>query len=819
MKKISLFLVIAWFALALLPPSRAADEIDPGEPPLPEGAILRLGSTRFLQAGYLASVAYSPDGKLLAACGDETAVVLWNPVTGREVKRIAAGMARYSAVQFLPGTKGLLILDMNGIVHVWDPITDKEKLHFRLVDPVQERGFFRAAFLNVNRDGSKLLATGQNGKTFLGDLEKEQPIREIVLPGGRNAGPIFLGGGGAASYAWGKQDGSITFGNFDDGRQISTLPEKGAASGPITSLALSPDGKLLASCTANQIIIWDVATSKERYRWPVQGAIQYLTFSPNGQMLACLSHGQVALWGVVSGLELRRQPPSIEGFYQSVPGQPISFSPDGNFLAMTGRGQVRVWDLARDEMLFQDGPRGPMQNLRFTPDGKTLVGRDHVYRTHVFDATTGKSRGHIRNVMAMTNAAISPDGKEVGFMVAGISIPFYDLQTLRETRRFTFQEALAAQDRVLAGDGSKLLYYANPGQKFSILNLATGKQITGQHATYPNQGVVLFHSADGSRLGMGSFQGLTVYSARTGKPTAQLKGHYQTAHRAFGPGNWTAWMGGDRLLSLNEIATGAVRQKFTVSPNGATTLAFSPDGRVVALGEATGIRLVAIAGGQDIANLNGHRGVIVGLEFSPDGHRLVSSGQDSQHFIWDLRGHLAKLEKVRPATDPQELADLVASLDEPDGMKAFQAIERLGNSPGPVERLLAEKLQEPRPAKEVIARLIAELDANEFEAREKANRALAALGGAIEEELKKALATSESAEQKRRLETLLDGLKSEAFDRRRARIARSLEVLEKLATPAARRIVAKMAAEDESRWETEEAKAVLGRLKAGAMVR
>ena len=56
--------------------------------PLPDGAVQRLGSLRLQHGGQIFSVAYSPDGKLLASGGNDKAVRLWDPATGKQVRKI-----------------------------------------------------------------------------------------------------------------------------------------------------------------------------------------------------------------------------------------------------------------------------------------------------------------------------------------------------------------------------------------------------------------------------------------------------------------------------------------------------------------------------------------------------------------------------------------------------------------------------------------------------------------------------------------------------------------------------------------------------------
>src|SRR5262249_27051704 len=68
-------------------PVRGQARLDPYGDPLPQGAIVRLGTDRYRGSESTTSVFFSPDGKLLASGSWDMAVRLWDPATGRELRR------------------------------------------------------------------------------------------------------------------------------------------------------------------------------------------------------------------------------------------------------------------------------------------------------------------------------------------------------------------------------------------------------------------------------------------------------------------------------------------------------------------------------------------------------------------------------------------------------------------------------------------------------------------------------------------------------------------------------------------------------------
>jgi hypothetical protein len=119
----------------------------------------------------------------------------------------------------------------------------------------------------------------------------------------------------------------------------------------------------------------------------------------------------------------------------------------------------------------------------------------------------------------------------------------------------------------------------------------------------------------------------------------------------------------------------------------------------------------------------------------------------------------------------------------------------------------------PAPALDLggIDRLLADLDSDEFAVREQATRGLRQLGEGARPALRKALAGTASAEQRRRLKALLQelgGVRSPEL----LRELRSVEVLEQVGTPGARQVLESLAGGGADARLTREAKASLERL-------
>jgi hypothetical protein len=306
-----------------------------------------------------------------------------------------------------------------------------------------------------------------------------------------------------------------------------------------------------------------------------------------------------------------------------------------------------------------------------------------------------------------------------------------------------------------------------------------------------------------------------------GKDRPRPAHHHSVESLALSPDGRLLLSGSnDRKVGLWEVFTGQEILTFSKHQRAVDAVAFSPDGRLAAsaggelhvpygVKEPRRIRIWEVAGGEEIATFGGHDSDVVALAFSPDGAKLVTALKNNTTLVWDLKGLKLPTRTPVPKTLEQLWADLAAGAPA-----AHAAIALLAEKREPAVAYLKDRLQPALPQDpQQIKKLVADLASDRFALREAATKQLLAFDPPPLSAIRQALGANPSLESRRRLEQILSQVEGPlVVDSETVRGARAVAVLEKVASPEARRILEKLAQGAPEARLTREAKASLARL-------
>jgi RNA polymerase sigma factor (sigma-70 family) len=451
--------------------------------------------------------------------------------------------------------------------------------------------------------------------------------------------------------------------------QARALPT-GAAPGSDEVVALSPDGRRLATTGRGAVLVSDATTGAVVSTFTPPRSDRYMTnwllWSPDGKALAAAN-------GDGKGVRLL-EPVGAKVLRTFVTGDVVyaaAFSADGKLFAAGDHDRDgndyfgRLWEVQTGKELRRfANDHASLRALAFSPDGKLLAGGGDDARLRLWDVGTGKlRRAFERDGSHIASVAFAPDGQTVA--AAGAALRFYDPTTGRQRLRIDRK----AVDLSFSPDG-KVLTGAVSGAIYRW-DAATGRRLTPEGGDSAVDQILA--TPDGKHVvSRGLYGDAHLWDARTGAHLRRFPVGWQRGLALSPDGTYLVWSEADdrvrytdpgqpnvihtgSRLRLYDLAAGRFVERFPGFKGSADSLDFAPDGKVLVTTDLRvgWVRLWDVAAGKEQRSFqavppderlrpNGLWRAVL----SPDGRTLVVAyhasgpGLFSQFAVrlWDLAG-------------------------------------------------------------------------------------------------------------------------------------------------------------------------------------
>ena len=623
--------------------------------------------------GTVREIAYSPDGKLIAAAG---ALGIW--------LYDAESLAKFGII---PGRPETIAFNPNGdtlasgswserTVHLWDVNTQRK------VGVLLFPGRRGVTALTHTLDGTTLAAGYGNGDIALWDTETQtktallhttssviwtlafSPDGQMLASGGYEDSTINLWdlrtqmlvgtfdghsrptrstNNAVSSIAFSPDGKTLASGSIIDctlrvwdvasRAQIALMLELDTERRDgVTSVAFSPDGTLLASASDDGVVrMWNARTLKQIGELETKaGGVTSIAFRPDGKMLASLN-GQVAATARHRGgdmairlWEVESQKPIAVLESHSASVDSVAVSPDNKLFA-AGRqdGAVELWDLGTRERIdvLRDHD-ATVQCVTFSPDGK-LLASSATEHASVWNIEDREEIAAFKHSAIVESVSFSPDGKTLA-CVDDRSIRLWDIH--RETQVSVLGEAP--------------LYFLP-----RLINWFLGIPPAKLPVNYVSIMQSIAFSPDGKLLVSGGFDN-TVRLWDVGERREIFRRERNQTGVDFGNIQSVAFSPTGKVFAAaerqNEIHLwSAAEHKLVGTLNTGETveaLAFHPNGRFLAAGVWEKIRVWDMETQEEVAPLEGSLGRVNTIAFSSDGNTLVGSAGHGVIRVWDTSG-------------------------------------------------------------------------------------------------------------------------------------------------------------------------------------
>ncbi|MFO0863132.1 MAG: WD40 repeat domain-containing protein [Gemmataceae bacterium] len=742
--------------------------------------IRRLGSSRFRHGSPIQCLAFSADGKRLYAGGGADPGRAWDVSSGKLL--LSLDETWIGSILLPADGKTIITSDPFFGAKAWDPESGKPMAK---LDSAPSN--IRTAA--ISSQSGRIALGGSDGEVHIYLADSRRLVKNIkvhpeeITTLAYSEDGQLLTAGGDRSLRWWQPDGD---------------PLKHVKMETVIH-AIQPlnNGKCLAAGNSGKLLVADRDTGKVEAELPAHAhpVIALLFSTDKKTLVSCARNGEAVVWDWFNRKQLRKIQAGW-GF-----GNAFALSPDGTLLAAAGAShRIKLFDAKTGSTLgeTEDGISAPIAQAAMLEQGQTWIGITEDGNAVVWNLGDAKPT---------RTFAIAPSGEEQQSFSLAVAMK-HKLALIASAASQKIQawdphQAKLAYEISLEGDSTVMSIAVSPQSDRLAVGYHSGSSelwdLTAKKKLFawklPTAIQALAFDRSGKTLAVGARTKVLIADAENGnelrrfdpRPDGPAKEQPLVASLAFLPdGRMLALGGYDGIVRLIDSGSAKEVQTYEGSHSAILAVSSGADGRTIAAAcGSKSIRMWDLRRSEGICGARRHEGPAISVDFTPDCRTLVSAGSDGcfefgMRQEWRRRGALPTLTLPQP--DLQGRWQDLALVDANRGMRAAWSLVAAENSAS----FLSKQLYLVDPQK--IKKLLADLNDSKFNVREKATTELERYGRWVEAGLREVADNPPGPEGKRRAERLLQKLNvpgAITLHQERLRQRRVLLVLEQIGNEVA----------------------------------